>query len=138
MEMKNIMSKEAIKTPSAPESIGAYSQAIKAGDFLYLSGQLPLDARTGEIKGNNIRSQARHCIVNISSILRDAGLSLKDVVKTTVFIMDINDFPALNEVYTEHFSAPYPARSTIQVSALPRQGAMVEIEAVAYMGNTTE
>ena len=132
------MSKEVITTTSAPEAIGPYSQAIKVGDFLFLSGQLPIDARTGEIRENNIRGQARHCIENISSILRDAGLGLKDVVKTTVFILDINEFPALNEVYTEHFTVPYPARSTVQVSALPKQGAMVEIEAVAYVGNTVK
>ena len=132
------MPKEILKTPSAPEAIGPYSQAIKVGDLLFLSGQLPIDARTNEIKGNNIRSQARRCIENISSILRDCGLGLKDVVKTTVYIMDINDFPALNEVYTEHFTAPYPARSTVQVSALPIQGAMVEIEAIACVGPTTK
>ena len=132
------MPKEVLSTPSAPEAIGPYSQAIRVSDLIFLSGQLPIDARTGEIKGNNIRSQARHCIQNISSILRDVGLSLKDVVKTTVFILDINEFPALNEVYNEHFSTPYPARSTVQVSALPREGAMVEIEAIACIRDTTE
>ena len=119
-----------IETPSAPAAIGPYSQAIAAGDIVFVSGQLPIDAATGAFAGEDIRAQTRQSLQNIRAILEQAGLSMADVCKTTVLLADIAEFGAMNEVYAEFFSAPYPSRAAFQVAALPK-GARVEIEAVA-------
>ena len=122
--------KRAIETRQAPSAIGPYSQAIETGDTVFLSGQIGLDPRTGSIVSGGIEHEARQVLDNIREVLRAAGLGFGDVVKTTIFLINLADFEVINGVYGEHFSEPCPARSTVQVSALPR-GAMVEIEAIA-------
>jgi len=125
-----VIMNQNINTPLSPAAIGPYSQAILAGNTLYVSGQLPIDAATGAFPGEDIRLQTRQSLTNIGYILRAAGMDFSDVVKTTVFLRDIGDFAAMNEVYAEFFSAPFPARAAVQVAALPKNG-MVEIECVA-------
>lgn len=122
--------KNAISTPDAPSAIGPYSQAIDSGEIVFCSGQIALDPPSGAMVAGGIEAQTRRVLENIRSILQEAELSLSDVVKTTIFMLDLGDFDIVNRVYGEHFSAPYPARSTVQVSALPR-GAKIEIEAIA-------
>ena len=124
------MSNQPIQTSGAPAAIGPYSQGIAAGNTAYVSGQLPIDPATGEFAGPDIASQTRRSLQNVEAILAAQGMGMKDVVKTTVLLADIADFAAMNEVYGEFFSAPYPARAAYQVAALPK-GARVEIEAVA-------
>ncbi len=124
------MNKEAIQSPAAPAAIGPYSQAIGAGNTVYVSGQLPIDPATGAFPGDDIVSQTRQSLTNIKAILEEAGLSMADVTKTTVLLADIAEFGAMNEVYAEFFAAPYPARAAFQVAALPK-AARVEIECVA-------
>jgi len=119
-----------ISTNDAPAAIGPYSQAIAAGDLMFCSGQVALDPASGELTGADVRAQTRRALENLSAVLRAGGSSLADVVKTTVFLVDIGDFAAMNEVYGEFFAAEPPARSTIGVAALPR-GARVEVEAIA-------
>jgi len=121
---------KVINAPEAPAAIGPYSQAILAGNTLYISGQIPIDRETGAFPGEDIRLQTRQSLRNIGYILKEAGLDFADVVKTTVLLRDIADFAAMNEVYAEFFHEPYPARAAFQVAALPKN-AMVEIEAVA-------
>lgn len=118
-----------ISTPSAPAAIGPYSQAINAGPFVFVSGQLPVDPATGEIP-DGAAAQAERAFANVRAILAAACLSPEHVAKTTVFLADLADFAAVNEVYTRMFSAPFPARSCVQVAALPR-GARLEVEAIA-------
>lgn len=120
----------AIHTNNAPAAIGPYSQAIAAGNTIYVSGQLPIDPATGTFAGSDIASQTRQSLNNLKSILNAAGADLCDVVKTTVFLANIADFAAMNEVYAEFFSAPYPARAAFEVACLPKN-ALVEIECVA-------
>ena len=122
--------KQPIATASAPEAIGPYSQGIKAGGFLYVSGQLPMRP-DGYIERDDVKAAARICLGNIEAILKAGGGSLEDVVKTTIFLTDLNDFVAVNDAYGAFFVCP-PARSTVQAAALPK-GACVEIEAVAYI-----
>ena len=122
--------KTAISTEKAPAAIGPYSQAIEANGFVYASGQLPIDPATGLFPEGGIKEQTRQSILNARAILDAAGLSLANVVKTTVFLADMNDFAAMNEVYATFFKAPYPARSAVAVKTLPK-GALVEIECVA-------
>ena len=124
------MSNQPLQTSGAPAAIGPYSQGIAAGNTAYVSGQLPIDPATGEFAGPDIASQTRRSLQNVEAILAAQGMGMKDVVKTTVLLADIADFAAMNEVYGEFFSAPYPARAAFQVAALPK-GARVEIEAVA-------
>ena len=124
------MSNTAIHTPNAPAAIGPYSQAIEAGSTIYVSGQLPIDPATGAFAGNGIASQTRQSLTNIMNILAEAGTDMSSVVKTTVMLADIADFAAMNAVYAEFFSAPYPARAAYQVACLPKN-ALVEIECVA-------
>ena len=124
------MSNRSIESQAAPAAIGPYSQAIATGSLVFVSGQLPIDANTGEFAGEDIRSQTRQSLENIRAILKAQGLDMSDVCKTTVLLADIREFGAMNEVYAEFFTAPYPARAAFQVAALPR-GARVEIEAVA-------
>jgi len=123
-------SKKVVSTNNAPPAVGPYSQAIRAGGFLFLSGQLPLDPKTGTITATDVAAQTRQAITNIKSILAAAGLSLSDVVKTTVFLKDIQDFAKMNGVYKEYFAQDAPARSSFQVANLP-MNALVEIESVA-------
>ena len=122
--------KTAIHTDNAPAAIGPYSQAIKAGGLIYVSGQLPIDPATGEFPGNCIACQTRQSLTNIKNILEAAGSSMDKVVKTTVLLADIADFAGMNEVYAEFFREPYPARAAFQAAAIPK-GALVEIEVVA-------
>lgn len=122
--------KQVISTDKAPAAIGPYSQAIEANGFVYASGQLPIDPATGQFPEGGIQEQTRQSILNAQAILEAAGLSLSNVVKTTVFLADMGDFAAMNEVYASFFQAPYPARSAVAVKTLPK-GAMVEIECIA-------
>jgi 2-iminobutanoate/2-iminopropanoate deaminase len=122
--------KDIVTTDRGPKPIGPYSQAIKANGFLFLSGQVALDPKTGELTGNDIRQQTERVLENIKAIVEAAGSNLHHVVKTTVFLKDMSDFPAMNEVYGRYFSSAPPARSTVQVARLPKE-ALVEIELVA-------
>ena len=123
------MTKRAITTPKG-KAIGPYSLAIEAGDFLFVSGQIPLDAATGKLVQGDVSAQTRQSLENLKAILDAAGLTFADVVKTTIFLASMTDFAAVNEVYKTYVSEPYPARSTIAVAALP-MGAKVEIEMTA-------
>lgn len=114
----------------APAPIGPYSQAIRSGDTIFCSGQIALDPATGEVVGHDAAAQAERVLANLAAVLRAAGADLSDVVKTTIFLVDMQDFAAVNAVYAEHFGASKPARSTVAVAALPRN-ARVEIECVA-------
>ncbi len=120
----------AISTPNAPAAIGPYSQGIQAGSTLFVSGQLPIDPATGAFAGEDIASQTRQSLTNIKNILAAAGASMNDVVKTTVMLKNIGDFAAMNAVYAEFFTEPFPARAAYQVAALPKD-ALVEIECIA-------
>ena len=122
--------KEAIHTAQAPAAIGPYSQAIRANGFVFVSGQLPVDPATGSFAGADVTAQTRQSLQNIQSILAEAGLSMDAVVKTTVFLQNMGDFAAMNEVYAAFFTGACPARAAVQVAALPK-GALVEIEAIA-------
>ena len=120
-----------IQTPKAPAAIGPYSQAIDSGTGLvFLSGQLPIDPATGAFPDGGVQEQTRQSILNAKAILEEAGLGLHHVVKTTVFLADMGDFAAMNEVYAAFFTAPFPARSAVAVKTLPK-GALVEIECIA-------
>lgn len=121
---------ESIQTDHAPQAIGPYSQAIKANGFIFASGQIPLDPATGQLIEGDIRAQTERVLDNVSAVLKAAGSSLDRVVKTTVFLADMNDFAAMNEVYAAYFGASRPARSTVQAARLPRD-VQVEIEVVA-------
>ena len=122
--------KEVIFTKNAPAAIGPYSQAVKAGGVLYISGQIPLDPATGTFAAEDISGQTRQSLENIGAILSEAGCTCGDVVKTTVLLADMNDFAAMNAVYAEYFTGACPARAAFAVKALPK-GALVEIEAIA-------
>lgn len=124
---------QAIATHNAPGAIGPYSQGIAAGNMAFVSGQLPIDPATGAFAGEDIVSQTRQSLLNIKAILEENGMTMADVVKTTVLLADIGEFGAMNQVYGEFFTAPYPARAAFQVAALPKN-AKVEIEAVAVKG----
>ena len=127
------MSNTALHTDKAPAAIGPYSQGIQAGNTIYVSGQIPIDPATGEFAGQDIKTQTRQSLTNISNILAAAGASMADVVKTTVLLSDIADFAAMNEVYAQFFEGPaYPARSAVEVARLPKD-VLVEIEAVALL-----
>lgn len=124
---------KVINTPNAPAAIGPYSQAIEVNGMVYTSGQLPINPATGEFAGSDIKSQAEQSLKNVKAILEEAGIGMQNVVKTTVFLADMADFAAMNEVYASYFSAPFPARSAVAVKTLPK-GALVEIECVACKG----
>ena len=124
------MTRKIIESDKAPKAIGAYAPAVDLGDFVFLSGQIPLDPETMELVSGDIRVQTARVLENMKAVLEAAGLVPENVVRTTVFLTDLNDFAVLNEVYGEFFGAAPPARSTIQVSALPK-GASVEIDAIA-------
>ncbi len=127
------MPREIVSTDAAPRAIGPYSQAIRAGGFLFLSGQVALDPRTGQLVGSDIKQQTRQVLENVRAILEAAGSSLRQVVKCTVFLADMNDFGPMNEEYGSFFQDQPPARTTVQVARLPRS-ALVEIDVVALAG----
>jgi 2-iminobutanoate/2-iminopropanoate deaminase len=126
------MTKRLIITDAAPQAIGPYAQAVAAGGFLFVSGQIPLDPKTGSLVDGPIGEQARRVMDNLQAVLHAAGASFADVVKTTVYLVDLNDFAAVNDVYGEYVGASPPARATVQVAALPR-GARVEVELIARL-----
>ncbi|HOG06726.1 MAG: RidA family protein [Syntrophales bacterium] len=127
--------KKIIATENAPKAIGPYSQAVQAGDLLFISGQIPLDPETSEIVGSTATDQSEQVFKNIGAILTAAGLGYRDVVKTTVLLKSIQDFAAVNEVYARYFTDAYPARAAYEVVNLPK-GALVEIEAIATLSRT--
>lgn len=124
--------RETDSTESAPRAVGPYSQSVRAGSFLFISGQLGIDAATGKLVSSDVEQQAERALKNIGSILRAAGAGFDRVVKTTIFLSDMSTFERVNAVYSRFFVENLPARSTVQVAALPR-GALVEIEAIAYI-----
>ena len=121
---------QSVHTENAPAAIGPYSQAVRAGNTVYVSGQIPIDPETGAFAGEDIASQTRQSLTNIRNILKAAGMDMSNVVKTTVLLADIADFAAMNAVYSEFFSEPFPARSAFAVRDVPK-GALVEIECIA-------
>ena len=123
---------KVISTKKAPAAIGPYSQAIQVGNLLYTSGQIPIDPATGVFVEGGIKEQTRQSLMNVKAVLEEAGLEMGNVVKTTVFLADMNDFADMNSVYAEFFTEPYPARSAVAVKTLPK-GALVEIEVVAAL-----
>ena len=127
------MKKQIIKTSGAPAAIGTYSQAVKAGDTVYLSGQIPLDPASGEMVVGEIRVQIARVFDNLAAVAKAAGGSLQDVVKLSVFLIDLKHFPQVNEIMAQYFKEPYPARAAVGVAALPR-GAQVEMDAVMVLG----
>ena len=124
------MAKQAISSPNAPKAIGPYSQAVWAGGLLFLSGQVPIDPSSGNIIDGDIAAQTRRVFDNLGAVLAAGGRSFTDVLRTTVFLADMNDFSAMNAVYAQYFSEPYPARATVQVARLPKD-ARVEIDMIA-------
>ena len=126
------MRREAVATPDAPQAIGPYSQGIRAGQLLFLSGQIPLDPRTGVMVDGDIAAQTERVLQNIAAILQTAGAGFEHVVRTTVFLADMGDFTAMNAVYARHMPDPPPARSTVQAARLPRD-ARVEIDVIAVL-----
>lgn len=122
-----------IVTSAAPAAIGPYSQAIEVNGFVYASGQLPIDPATGAFPEGGVQEQTRQSLLNVKAILKEAGLTLANVVKTTVYLADMGDFAAMNEIYSQFFSQPFPARSAVAVKALPK-GALVEVEVIAARG----
>ncbi|KFN51949.1 MAG: reactive intermediate/imine deaminase [Lysobacterales bacterium GWF1_69_6] len=127
------MPRHAISTPNAPAAIGPYSQAVRAGGTVYLSGQIPLDPATGELVQADIATEARRVFDNLKAVCEAAGGSMDDVARVGIYLTDLSDFAQVNAVMADYFQAPYPARSTIQVSGLPR-GARVEVDAVLVTG----
>jgi 2-iminobutanoate/2-iminopropanoate deaminase len=127
------VTKSAVSAPDAPKAIGPYSHAVRTGPLLFVSGQVPIDPATGNLVDGDISAQTQRVMQNIDAVLKAAGLSLKDVVRTTIYLADMNDFAAVNAVYGTFFSDPYPARATVQVSRLPKD-ARVEIDAIATFG----
>lgn len=126
------MNKTVVSTDKAPKAIGPYSQAIKVGEFVYTAGQIALDPATGEIVGGGIEAQTRRVLQNLTEVLKAAGTSMDKVIKTTVFMTNLAEFNKMNAVYSEFFPKDPPARSTVQVAALPKMG-VVEIEVVALL-----
>jgi 2-iminobutanoate/2-iminopropanoate deaminase len=124
------MMKQAISSPGAPKAIGPYSQAVRAGQLLFLSGQVALDPATGQMVEGGITEQTRRVFENLGAVLAAGGRSFADVVRTTVFLADMSDFAAMNDVYGQYFKEPYPARATVQVARLPKD-ARVEIDLIA-------
>ncbi len=125
--------KEIISTENAPAAIGPYSQAIKVANMVFVSGQIPIDPKTGEFVSDNVAEQTEQVLKNLSAVLGAAGSNLGNVVKTTVFLADMNDFVVMNEIYAKHFADNKPARATVQAARLPKD-AKVEIECIALVG----
>jgi 2-iminobutanoate/2-iminopropanoate deaminase len=126
------MKKRVIQTEKAPKAIGPYSQAIQAGNFLFLSGQIPLDPASGELLKGDVREQARRVLENLKGVLESQNLGMEDVVKVTIFLKEMGNFSQVNEVYGTYFPSSPPARSTVEVARLPRD-ADIEIEAIAFV-----
>ena len=122
--------KKVIATPEAPKAVGPYSQAVATGNFLFCAGQIPIDPVTGDLIEGDITAQTDRVLQNVAALLRGNGMTFANVVKSTVFMVDLTNFAAMNAVYSKYFSEPFPVRSTIQVAALPK-GAQVEIEVIA-------
>ena len=127
------MAIDVIRTDKAPGAVGPYSQAIKAGDFLFASGQIPINPEKGRITAGTISEQAEQCMKNVGAILEAAGATYDNVIKTTVYINDMNFFGAVNEVYGKYFNKTLPARSCVEISKFPK-AALVEVEVIAYLG----
>lgn len=127
------MRKQIIRTPEAPAAIGPYSQAVRVGDLVFLSGQIPLDPKTGQVVTGDTAVQTRRVMENLGAVLQAAGTSFAEVVRATIYLVDLGDFALVNEVYGTYFPADPPARATVQVAALPR-GASVEIDLIAHVG----
>ena len=127
------MTKQAVTAPTSAPAIGPYSPAVRAGSLLFLSGQIPLDPASGELVDGDIRAQTTRVLQNMAELLKAGGADFSHVVRTTIFLVDMNDFAAVNEVYGSCFSPPYPARATVQVARLPKD-ARVEIDAIAVVG----
>ena len=125
--------RQAVTSPDAPAAFGPYSQAIKAGPFVFVSGQIPLDPGSGQMVAGDVSVQTHRVMQNLHAVLEAAGCSLDNVVRSTIFLADLNDFSTVNEIYGGYFTAPAPARATVQVARLPRD-ARVEIDVVAYLG----
>ena len=123
----------AVSTGSAPKALGPYSQAIRAGQFLFVSGQVPIDPATGEMVAGGIAEQTQRAFQNVGEMLKAGGASFQQVVRTTVYLADLNDFGAMNEVYATFFTPPQPARSTIQAARLPRDS-RIEVDVIAFVG----
>ena len=132
MAMSQRRGREAVSTPAAPAAIGPYSQAIKAGSLLFVSGQIPIDPSTGDLVDGDITAQTHRVFKNLSAILDAAGTTLDQVVRTTVYLADMDDFAAMNAVYGTYFSSPAPARATVQAARLPKD-ARVEIDVIASL-----
>ena len=128
------MAKQAICTGDAPEAIGTYSQAIKVGETIFISGQIPLEPDTMNIVDEDIRAQTHRVFNNLAAVVREGGGNLDDVVKLTVFLTDLSHFAVVNEVMAEHFNPPYPARAAVGVAALPK-GVPIEIDAIGHLGD---
>jgi 2-iminobutanoate/2-iminopropanoate deaminase len=128
--------KKIISTSGAPAAIGPYSQAVRCRGFIFCSGQIPLDPQSGQIVSDDVAAQTRRVLDNVSGVLRAEGLALGDVLKTTIFLTDLSNFQVVNEIYGSYFHTEPPARSTVQVSALPK-GAKIEIEVIALAGNNS-
>ena len=126
------MPRQIISSPNAPQAIGPYSQAVRAGDTVYLSGQIPLDPATGELVGGSFEDQARRVFENLKAVAAAAGASLDSAVRVTIYLVDLGSFPAVNAVMSEYFMEPYPARVTIGVASLPK-GAQVEVDCVLVL-----
>ncbi len=127
------MAKQAILSSDAPAPVGPYSQAVRVGNWVFVSGQIPINPATGELVAGGIATQTKQVLQNLQAVLNAAGLGLDHVVKVTIYLTDLNMFEEMNQVYSTYFQPPYPARATVQVSGLPK-GAQIEIEAVAYTG----
>ena len=128
------MAKQAIHTRDAPEAIGTYSQAIKVGETVFISGQIPLEPGTMNIVDEDIRTQTHRVLNNLAAVVREGGGNLDDVVKLTVFLTDLSHFAVVNEVMAEHFNPPYPARAAVGVAALPK-GVPIEVDAIAHLSD---
>ncbi len=126
------MKKESVSTPNAPQAIGPYSQAIKANGFIFVSGQIPLDPKTGQLVAGTIEDQTHRVLQNLKAILEAGGSQLNQVVRTTIFLKDMNNFSKVNEIYASYFTQPFPARATVEVARLPKDVA-VEIDVVALV-----
>ena len=131
------MNKERIHTDHAPAAVGPYSQAVRVGDFVFTAGQVALDPASGELVGSDVAAQTEQVIGNLRAVLAAAGSGLERVIKTTVFLQSMGDFAAMNAVYARHFPQPFPARSTVEVGALPK-GGLVEIECIALVKASDE
>ncbi len=129
---QNSSRKEPVLSKNAPQPIGPYSQAIRIGTMLFCSGQIPLDAATGQMVGTDVETQAKKVMENLSAVLQAGGANFDQIVKTTIFLKSMNDFPKVNEIYAQYFKGTPPARSTVEVSRLPKD-ALVEVEAIAVL-----